>query len=134
MALTIQQWLSDQGFIPSNRHHLADVDHFGFGEAGYYIKMIHGQTHFDGDFDRLLDVLLTEADAADWGISMTFADGLQPVGNKIAKRKNLDLIVHVNKPMNGKGEYNAKQVAIIRQMVTLFNLTGSWDTYQRANL
>lgn len=133
--LTLAQWLNDAGLIRSNRHRIADVAHFGFGEAGYYVKMIHGQTHFDNDLDRMLDVLLTEADTNNWGISMTFGDAAQPAGStRLAKRKSLDLIVHLSQPLSGRGGYNAKQIEVIRQSVTLFNLTGSWDSFAKANL
>lgn len=135
MALSLNQWLNETGVIRSNRHHIADIAHFGFGEAGYYVMLARGQSHFDNDLDRILDVLLTEADTANWGISMTFGDAKAPLGgNRLARRKSLDLLVHLSQPMPGRGEYNARQVAHIRQLVTLFNLTGKWEEFSKSNL
>lgn len=132
--MRLAEWFTESGLTKS----LADVEYFGFGAAGYYVKMCSGVIHFDNDLDRILATILDEATALNAIISMLWGspqDAARPSGsNKLTRRVDVDLIVHISCGASSGPEYNKARIEAIRQQVTLYNILGRWDDNSRSNL
>lgn len=152
--LLLTEWAHQMG-LPGGPKHVAleQVHRFVFGE-NYMIQMTDGRTYEDKNLEVVLDIMECEFHVFNTTLLLQNADlrkaGLYPMiellsvgksvipskSDPLGQRGGLSLVVSVVK--GWKGAIPAPElpavVKMVRESVTMFSLTGEWNTYRKDNL
>jgi hypothetical protein len=151
--MLLTNWARDMG-LPTERGRAGSLEQilrFCFGES-YLIQMTDGRSYEDKHLDPVLDIMADEFRVHNTTMTLrgnvnVMKEGLFPkveliaigsslVSDPLGDRRRLSLCVSVVKGWNNPLPPPDIEgvIAMVRHAVTMFSLTGEWDSFQKENL